>query len=487
MLTAQFLNLVCSYLLDDTITDRKNDCSDIREILDFYSNNYDIPAEFSKKFELTKVILDHVENGDDLDVITDSIFTAKKFEELHSFVQSAINKQLTEEQKEKAKDQIHKRSKLMSFLGNYKDIVNFIDSFETNSFDSIDELIEYYENILKQMYNSYTDKSRKENIETSSSLDLFDDSYDSVLQELKEDFSGKRSVTTGYHLLDKYMYKGFEPRRLYIFCGASGDGKSTLLINLLNNVLESNSNLEDGYKDLFVYFTFENLITESLSRIYCCSKELDYYKLANNFSNFGSDIKSHLRSKQQQNGKILTMEYYPARQVSSSELLTKIDEIKEKYSGEAKVRGIFIDYLDLMKANQNFDLTRMELGQITLDLKVLSIFCDAPVITVTQVNRSGYDKDTPSSMTQVGESIQKVEHADFIAMLKSLSGEQNDDGTDKIQLEIHKNRSGPKNRKVYFKSDFSKYRLYDLRQQVNVPFEEENSSFEVADNVVPKL
>ena len=50
--------------------------------------------------------------------------------------------------------------------------------------------------------------------------------------------SGKNSVSTGYVELDKYMNGGFEPTRLYIYGGSSGDGKSVLLTNFLKNAVE---------------------------------------------------------------------------------------------------------------------------------------------------------------------------------------------------------------------------------------------------------
>ena len=65
---------------------------------------------------------------------------------------------------------------------------------------------------------------------------MFSDSYENVLNSIEINCTGRNSISTGYSELDIYMNGGFEPTRLYIYGGTSGDGKSVLLVNFLKNM-----------------------------------------------------------------------------------------------------------------------------------------------------------------------------------------------------------------------------------------------------------
>ena len=98
--------------------------------------------------------------------------------------------------------------------------------------------------------------------------------------------------------------------------------------------------------------------------------------------------------------------------------------------------------MDLLKTGTQFDLYRLELGQITLQLKVAAVQENVPIITVTQLNREGYDKEA-FSLTQMSESIKKVEHADVVCLLKNQDEEERIGSYCKLDVFIGKNRCGP--------------------------------------------
>ncbi len=92
-------------------------------------------------------------------------------------------------------------------------------------------------------------------------------------------------------------------------------------------------------------------------------------------------------------------------------------------------------------------------------------------------HNSGYEKNENPSLVSMSESMKKIEHADFVATLKSIEPEQ-DNQTDirmdvpikDFRIIIGKNRSGPKNKIVNLKSNFSHFRINDNSRTVAVPF-----------------
>ena len=66
----------------------------------------------------------------------------------------------------------------------------------------------------------------------------------------------------------------------------------------------------------------------------------------------------------------------------------------------------------------------------------------------------GYDKDTRKDLTMMGESIKKVEHADFVALLA-----KNEFDNTLIHGKVGKNRSGETNVSIDFQVDFGRFKF----------------------------
>ena len=174
---------------------------------------------------------------------------------------------------------------------------------------------------------------------------------------------------------------------------------------------------------------------------------------------------------------VVSMVYFPPTLTSVSDLISYCDLLKVKYEGRAVLRSVYVDYLDLLKAGQIFDLHRLEMGQITIDMKVAAVMQNIPWVTVTQLNRGAYNPKEDLSLANMSESIKKVEHSDFVGILRNIENEADTNQDIRIPSEygdfriiIGKNRSGPKNATVNLKSIFSCSRIEDIDKSVAVPF-----------------
>jgi replicative DNA helicase len=467
MLTEQFINLCCVILLsDDNPKINESNITEISLILNSY-NEESIALQFRKKFELSKSILKLKLERKTSEQIIDSILSTGHFSELESYIKGLEGRKLTVEKTDSALSQVSERKQYCSLIQqDLPKLEDFIKKIHSNSFTDLGESLSYWNQLIPVLHTRVLEAKRKESRAAIKELDLFSDSYDEVLNQIAISYSGKNSVSTGYSGLDHYMNGGFEPTRLYIYGGTSGDGKSVLLNNFVRNAVEKNQELT-GPKNIFLYFTLENLIDESLVRLYCSIMKEKVIDLIGQYDEKRKTIEKTLKEWMLDHNSIVVMSYFPPTLTSVSDLISYSDIVKHRYGEKAKIRAAYTDYLDLLKSGQTFDLHRLELGQVTIDMKVAAVMMGIPYITVTQLNRGAYDDKSGPSLVNMSESIKKVEHSDHVALIKNKI-EDKDDKDIRLQpevgdfrVDILKNRSGPKNVGITLKSNFSKFRIFD--------------------------
>ena len=468
MLTEQFLNLACTCSTFDSPLFTSSIAKTIAEILEFYSSDSEeIPMQFSQKFELAKTLCELKSAAKSRDHILDNVKASGKFQELEPFINSLEMKTLTESECKDCLKHIDSRKKLLQTLKHYEEIRRWVEDFGTNNFASVDDAISAYGAVVTEMYSDYSQSRRSENITNIMSLNLMSDDYESVLNAIESNYSGKNAVPSGFSQLDENINGGHEPGRLYIYAGASNVGKSTLLLNFIRNTIErKNYQKEVGsLPELHALITLENYVDESLLRLYCSTTQQTTKEVVRNFDVERLKISKVLKSIQVENEQILDMTYFPAGSISVPDIIMHLEELKDQWQGKAELKSVYIDYLDLVKSGQKFDLHRLELGQVTVDLKVLAATLHIPVIVPTQLNRASYDDATIPTLAMMGESIKKVEHADFVGLLKYIH-DKVPEGEElapcgNLNVYIGKNRSGPKNKVINLRADFSHFRVDD--------------------------
>ena len=115
-----------------------------------------------------------------------------------------------------------------------------------------------------------------------------------------------------------------------------------------------------------------------------------------------------------------------------------------------KLDAIVIDYLNLIHSpigNNSYE----RIKNVTEQVRALSYLFECPIISATQLNRSGFDQDNPDLAT-ISESIGLAATADVI-----MSIFQNDEDRDLgiIRLGMMKNRYGPRGMTQPMRIDYS--------------------------------
>ncbi|MHA1923809.1 MAG: DnaB-like helicase C-terminal domain-containing protein, partial [Candidatus Heimdallarchaeota archaeon] len=440
---------------------------DVQTVLDYYEkkDTLDIPINIKTKFDCLKTLCKLKIDGRTTDNAINSIEASKKYDSLESFLTLKLNEDVKAETIIDNVRQIRLRKKLSTLYENYGSLTTFLDSLKDGSFDCIDDVVNDYETIIRSMYTEMMTANRGVAIEASSSLDLVQDDFDHVLALIKKKYERKNAIATGFPIFDNDILNGgFEPSRVYVIAGASGSGKSTLTNNFIVNSATKDMTIidgeqvteakKDGINRVFVYITLENTIEESLLRTYqpLFRKRID--EVLREITN-GVDIKKKLMDELKRTGSTIVMKYFPAMSISILDIMSVLDEVIDEYGKDA-IKGLYIDYLDLLKTDTKYDLYRIELGQITLSLKSLAVDYNIPVIVPTQLGRSAYriEEARNLSVDLISESIKKVEHADCVILLSKDPVKE-----DVVHCQVGKNRSGKSNVSLDFKVDFSIFKF----------------------------
>jgi replicative DNA helicase len=495
MLSTQLINLANLVCVSDNKLLRQPVFKNLKKVLSFYRNSEDnIPLDLKLKFSLAETLCDLRLSGSSRETSLDAVKTTEKFVKLGDYIATMEIRELTDQYLIEFIKHINSHSKLTNvFSNNFTSLKECLTKFEQNEFATIDDANKAFETVLNKIQRNLSIEKREEDICGLRKLDLYEDDYACAVEQIRKNYSGDNSISTGYLQFDKYIRKGFEPGRLYIFAGKSGDGKSTLLINFLRNQLLFNCEDRDTF-NIYLYVTLENHIDESLLRLYCCLNKISSDEVLNDWDRHKNLIRSCIREYSEKSKNIIVMRYFDAGTIGTTEIAGLCDEIREQYGDRGKLVSIFVDYLDTLKSNSvNYDMYRLELGQITTDLKVLCITQNVPVVTVTHLNRAAYEKDAVMSVQHMGEAMKKVERADFVAILRVESDSEiaakqketqegdsedcdiqetqfnnnSDTGLGIMSILIEKNRSGPKKKLVELRTDLSKFDISGKMENLN--------------------
>jgi len=477
MLTEVFLNSCFTLVLNDS-TQLKKDKAIYRDVLTILAFSEDkksieIPAIIQTKFECLKKICEMRLEDRDVNNIIDSLSFSDKYKPMIDFMNMKAFEEVKLASLHDHIRQIRLRKKAYSMFTNYDHLHEFIETMQGGTFDSIDDLMIDYENIIKTLYTTMQKQNRGIAIESSASLDIMKDDYTSVIELIMKKYSKSNAISTGYSIFDEKVFNGgFEPSRIYIFGGSSGAGKSTIMNNFIVNSATRPThynNRDDDTTNVYIYITLENTIEEALLRTYMPLFNKTLPQVLAEISD-GVDIKKRIATEFEKTNSTVVMKYFPAQSISSLDIMAVLDDVISEY-GEDCIKGLYVDYLDLLRADTKYDIYRMELGHITLSLKTLAVEYNIPVITATQLGRSAYRVQNAHELNldQISESIKKVEHADFVGLLTPDSTDDNI-----VHIKVGKNRAGKSNLAMDFNVDFSIYKfknghiVNNAKRQTNV-------------------
>jgi len=264
---------------------------------------------------------------------------------------------------------------------------------------------------------------------TDLGLDLYSD-----IETLIDDLTAEQHhIPSGWDWLDENLGGGFleTGKSLYIFAGETNIGKSIFLGNIAHNIAKQGKNV------LLVTLEMSELL---YARRICTNvtkipmKEMMY------------NAPSIRQAAREEQGKIFIKEFPPST-ITPNQLKAFVKKFSDK---GIKIDAIVFDYLNLLHSTMgNNSYERIK--HVTEQVRAMSYLFECPIISATQLNRSGFDQDNPDLAT-ISESIGLAATADVI-----ISIFQNDEDRDLgiIRLGMMKNRYGPRGMTQAMRIDYS--------------------------------
>jgi replicative DNA helicase len=318
-----------------------------------------------------------------------------------------------------------------------------------------DELYENTERFLKEKAVYHTmlavaEDISKGNVDTSDVLDKFEQSCRISLVtdkgfDLHEDVdiliedvcSVQKSIPSEWPWLDEALNGGFleNGRALYVFAGETNIGKSIFLGNIAANMANRGKNV------LLITLEMSELLYAK--RVCTNISQIPMKDLATNTNSIRQTIAER---KQSGKGNILIKEFPPAT-VTPNQIQGFVKKIVEK---GIPVDAIVIDYLNLLHStigNNSYE----RIKHVTEQVRAMSYIFECPIISATQLNRSGFDQENPNLDT-ISESIGLAATADCIV---SIYQNEEDRELGIIRLGMMKNRFGPRGHTQPMRIDYS--------------------------------
>jgi len=428
----------------------------------------ELDLDYFEKIILYKSITDEKYLGSIIDYVKPQYFKDKKIKDIFEIISSFYIKHNTVPTITEVKAYLNTDRLKESF----KDTVLTFKDIDKNFND--DELYKNTERFLKEkaVYTTMVDvaeKCSKNEINTSEILKKFETacsinlSVDLGLEVLSntdlliEDLNKEESfISTGYPWLDQKIGGGLQEngKALYVFAGETNIGKSVFLANIAVNIANQNKTV------LVVSLEMPELIYAK--RLSSNITKIPIFRLKGEQDQLKTGITDF--AKKNPNAKIFIKEFPP----STISPLNLSAFIKKFLSKGITIDAIVLDYLNLLHSPQgNNSYERVK--YVTEKIRALSYIFNCPIISATQLNRSGYNESDPSIST-ISESIGLAATADVLLSIFQTD-EERELGV--IHLGMMKNRFGPNFGNVLLRID---YPTLTITEDASINDTEESSS-----------
>lgn len=304
--------------------------------------------------------------------------------------------------------------------------------------DDIDELIEV---ILKRINEASDERLTDDDIIKSSAPALLEP-VEMELAYIREHGHPQRFLTTGLKELDAITWGGFRPGHLIVIAGRPGMGKTSLALNLCENVIREN---DPGLVVLF--FSLEQRTEEIMMKMLAAISQVPFGKLRTQklepvdeqrVADAKEDIHSYLSDFIVTNPDGLGI----------NDLVHTVKQVKRI---KGRLDLVCVDYVGLMQPelNRRYQQSRvLEIAEITRGLKNLANQESVPILALAQLNRNAdlrSRSDQRPRLSDLRDSGSIEQDADMVMMLHrdEQISDKNDPNFGKVQLIVNKNRHGP--------------------------------------------
>jgi replicative DNA helicase len=271
------------------------------------------------------------------------------------------------------------------------------------------------------------------NLSQNMGIELFSEIDDFI----KDLHSEEPHIKTGWKWLDNKLGGGFleNGRSLYVFAGETNVGKSIFLGNIATNIALY------GKTVLLISLEMSEMMYARRLSSSITSIPLSHLKAeSDNLRQLITQIAQGKKSK-------IIIKEFPPSTLTPHQLKSYVKKLIQR---GIKPDAIVLDYLNLLHSplgNNSYERVLYAAQQT----RALSYELNCPIISATQLNRSGYNVDNPGLET-ISESIGLATTSDAIV---SIWQKDEDKELGIINIGMSKNRFGPNFGSIALKIDYN--------------------------------
>ena len=316
-----------------------------------------------------------------------------------------------------------------------------------NDIDKLKQTINYenYQQTITSIQHLELDLAKDEE---GSMLNIVSKTVE-YIEDMRENGTG---LSTGFDSIDSLL-GGMRGGTLTVMAGRPSMGKSTLALNIANNMATRNKNV--------LFYSLEMQQVQLMMKIVASETNINLNKVDNNTLSEDENDRWY-RALAKAGDKTMTI--LDRGNIAVRDIVSKARQM----NGQTGIDCIVIDYLQIMKYDKNKEIS--ELGNITRELKYLSKELDIPIILLSQLSRGVEQRENKRPLMSDLRSSGEIEQdADCIIMVYRDEYYNKEESEDRGMAEIivAKNRMGQIGWvKCKFEGQYSKFsdeerNLYD--------------------------
>ena len=266
------------------------------------------------------------------------------------------------------------------------------------------------------------EKSCRINLKDDIGLDLFKD-IDTLIDDITTD---QPVISSQWPWLDEKLDGGFRAngRAFYVFACQTNVGKSIFLGNIAANMCRQGKNVVIISLEMSEIM-YGCRVASDITRIPIANLKDEAVTLKHTITELGSSTS---------NGKILIKEF-PPNTITAQQVASYIKTVQMQ---GIHIDAIVLDYINLIRGSMNSNLYE-RIKTAAEEIRALTYKFECPIISATQLNRTGYDVEAPK-LDSIGESIGLAATSDVIV---GITQSDEDKELNIINLHMMKNRFGP--------------------------------------------
>jgi replicative DNA helicase len=255
-----------------------------------------------------------------------------------------------------------------------------------------------------------------------------------VLKEVEDSYGNEHKilgVSTGFFDID-VMTSGLQPGDLSIIAARPSMGKSTLVLNIAQNIARNNLPV--------LIFSLEMPARQVVMRMLAAEAGIDFSRLRT-----GRLTEEHWESLAQATSRLISATIFinDARGLTVQELRAEGRRLKAQYDNLAV---IIVDYLQLLSGSSKYYGRVEEISDISRSLKTLAWELNVPIVACSQLSREVERRpDKRPQLSDLRESGAIEQDADVVAFLyrEDYYDDQTEEDQGLADLIIKKQRNGP--------------------------------------------